>query len=61
MLALIIGLPLLGAAVLLLGGRLTDRWGHWLGVATVATSFVLGLVAFGRIAGKHAAGEPPLS
>jgi NADH-quinone oxidoreductase subunit L len=49
-LALIIGLPLLGAAVLLLGGRLTDRWGHWLGVATVATSFVLGLVAFGRIA-----------
>lgn len=50
MLALIIGLPLLGAAILLLGGRHTDRWGHWLGVATVATSFVLGLVAFGRIA-----------
>jgi NADH-quinone oxidoreductase subunit L len=42
-LALIIGLPLLGAAVLLLGGRFTDRWGHWLGVATVATSFVLGI------------------
>ncbi|HSX68190.1 NADH-quinone oxidoreductase subunit L [Nocardioides sp.] len=54
MLALIIGLPLLGAAILLLGGRSTDRWGHWLGVATVATSFVLGLVAFGRIAaGDH--------
>ncbi len=54
MLALIIGLPLLGAAILLLGGRLTDRWGHWLGVATVATSFVLGLVTFGQIAsGDH--------
>jgi NADH-quinone oxidoreductase subunit L len=53
-LALIIGLPLLGAAILLLGGRSTDAWGHWLGVATVATSFVLGLVTFGRIAaGDH--------
>ena len=30
---LLIALPLLGAAVLLLGGRRTDRWGHWLGVA----------------------------
>ncbi|TCJ21743.1 NADH-quinone oxidoreductase subunit L [Nocardioides jejuensis] len=50
MLALIIGLPLLGAVVLLPGGGLVDRWasrwGHWLGVATVATSFVLGLVVF---------------
>ena len=26
---LIIGLPLIGAALLLLGGRLLDRWGHW--------------------------------
>ena len=30
---LLIALPLLGAAVLLLGGRRTDKWGHWLGVA----------------------------
>ena len=29
-----IALPLLGAAVLLLGGRRTDRWGHLLGCAT---------------------------
>ena len=28
---LLIALPLLGAAVLLLGGRRTDRWGHLLG------------------------------
>ncbi|GGO90307.1 NADH-quinone oxidoreductase subunit L [Nocardioides phosphati] len=50
MLALIIGLPLLGAAILLLGGRHTDTWGHWLGVATVTGSFITGLVAFVRIA-----------
>ncbi|MDO7868630.1 NADH-quinone oxidoreductase subunit L [Nocardioides jiangxiensis] len=56
MLALIIGLPLLGAAVLLLGGRATDRWGHWLGVATVATSFVLGLVTFGQVASESEGG-----
>jgi NADH-quinone oxidoreductase subunit L len=41
---LLIALPLAGAAVLLLGGRRTDRWGHLLGVATVVAAFVLGLV-----------------
>ena len=30
---LLIALPLAGAAVLLLGGRRTDRWGHLLGIA----------------------------
>ncbi|MGH3371408.1 MAG: hypothetical protein ACRDPR_15570, partial [Nocardioidaceae bacterium] len=40
----IIALPALGAAVLLLGGRRTDPWGHLLGVATVAVSFVLSVV-----------------
>ena len=34
-LVLVIALPAFGAAVLLLGGRLTDRWGHLLGCATV--------------------------
>src|SRR5688500_3651139 len=38
---LLIALPLAGAAVLLLGGRRTDRWGHLLGTATVVTAFVL--------------------
>jgi NADH-quinone oxidoreductase subunit L len=37
---LLVGLPLLGAAVLLLGGRRTDRWGHWLGVAMSWSAFV---------------------
>src|SRR5215218_5013319 len=41
---LLIALPLAGAAVLLLGGRRTDRWGHLLGCATVVAAFVLGLV-----------------
>jgi NADH-quinone oxidoreductase subunit L len=40
---LLIALPLAGAAVLLLGGRRTDRWGHLLGTATVLAAFVLGL------------------
>src|SRR3954469_15837683 len=39
-------LPALGAAVLLLAGRRADRWGHWLGVATVAGAFVVGLLIF---------------
>jgi NADH-quinone oxidoreductase subunit L len=49
---LIIALPALGAVVLLLGGRRTDRWGHLLGVATVAASFVLGVVEFVTLLGR---------
>ena len=39
-------LPALGAFVLLLAGRRADRWGQWLGVATVAASFVVGVLIF---------------
>lgn len=49
---LVIALPALGAAVLLLGGRRTDRWGHWLGVGTVAVSFLLSLVLFFALVGR---------
>ncbi|HEU4567429.1 MAG TPA: NADH-quinone oxidoreductase subunit L [Marmoricola sp.] len=49
---LIILLPALGAAVLLLGGRRTDRIGHLLGVATVAISFVLGVICFVGLLGN---------
>lgn len=56
MLALIIGYPLLGAAVLLLGGRRTDRWGHWLGVGTVALAFLHGLVVLKNITVGDGAG-----
>ena len=48
---LLIALPLLGAAVLLLGGRRTDRWGHLLGTATVVAAFVLGLLCTFQLAG----------
>ena len=50
---LLIALPLAGAAVLLLGGRRADRWGHLLGAATVVAAFVLGLVVL-RPAGRAA-------
>jgi NADH-quinone oxidoreductase subunit L len=48
---LLIALPLAGAAVLLLGGRRTDRWGHLLGTATVAVAFVVGLICTIQLAG----------
>jgi NADH-quinone oxidoreductase subunit L len=43
---LLIAFPLLGAFVLLAGGRRTDSWGHLLGCATVIASFVLGAAQF---------------
>jgi NADH-quinone oxidoreductase subunit L len=43
---LLFALPAFGALVLLLAGRRADRWGHVLGVATVAASFVIGLLIF---------------
>ncbi len=51
LLSLIIVIPALSAAVLLLGGRLADSWGHLLGTAAPLVSFVLGLVAFSRLSG----------
>ncbi len=49
---LVIALPALGAAVLLLGGRRTDRWGHLLGCATVGLSFLLSLALFFSLLGR---------
>ena len=40
---LLIALPLLGAVVLLVGGRGTNKWGPYLGVATVSLSAVLAI------------------
>jgi NADH-quinone oxidoreductase subunit L len=51
---LLIALPLLGAAVLLLGGRLTDAWGHLLGCATALASFAVGAVLFIGLLGRGA-------
>jgi NADH-quinone oxidoreductase subunit L len=43
---LLLAFPVFGAAVLLLGGRRTDKWGHLLGCATSLASFVYGVIAF---------------
>jgi len=51
---LLIALPLLGAAVLLLGGRRTDRWGHLLGTAMPALAFVIALAQFLALLGRGA-------
>ncbi|MBV2355043.1 NADH-quinone oxidoreductase subunit L [Streptomyces sp. J2-1] len=54
LIALLVAAPLLGAAVLLVGGRRLDRAGHWLGTLLAAASFVIGLVLFASLLGKDA-------
>jgi NADH-quinone oxidoreductase subunit L len=49
---LLVALPLAGAAILLLGGRRLDRWGHWLAVALSWAAFVWGALLFFSIQGK---------
>jgi NADH-quinone oxidoreductase subunit L len=48
---LLIALPLLGAAILLLGGRRTDSWGPYLAIGACGASFLYGLVAFAALLG----------
>jgi NADH-quinone oxidoreductase subunit L len=48
---LLLAFPLFGAAVLLLGGRRTDRWGHLLGAAMPVASFVYAVIAFFTLLG----------
>jgi len=48
---LLLVFPLFGAAVLLTGGRRTDRWGHLLGVAMPVAAFVYGVIAFFSLLG----------
>ncbi|MFF8411587.1 NADH-quinone oxidoreductase subunit L [Streptomyces omiyaensis] len=54
LIALLIAAPLLGAAVLLCGGRRLDKIGHWLGTLLAASSFVIGLVLFADMLGRSA-------
>ncbi|WMX45610.1 NADH-quinone oxidoreductase subunit L [Streptomyces roseicoloratus] len=54
LIALLVAAPLLGAAVLLTGGRRLDKAGHWLGTLLAAVSFVIGLVLFADMLGKSA-------
>ena len=54
---LLLAFPVFGAAVLLLGGRRTDKWGHLLGVLMSLASFVYGLIAFFALLSKSGAGR----
>jgi NADH-quinone oxidoreductase subunit L len=49
---LLVALPLLGAAVLLLGGRATDRWGPLFAVAMSWAAFVVGLLVWIAMLGR---------
>ncbi|MEU6387329.1 NADH-quinone oxidoreductase subunit L [Streptomyces bauhiniae] len=54
LIALLIAAPLLGAVVLLLGGRRLDAVGHWVGTLLSTASFIIGLVLFAGLLGKDA-------
>ncbi|RPE41605.1 NADH dehydrogenase subunit L [Streptomyces sp. Ag109_O5-1] len=53
LIALLIAAPLLGAAVLLVGGRRLDGVGHWIGTLLSTTSFVFGVILFADLLGKN--------
>ena len=44
LIAALIAIPAAGAVILLLAGRRSNRWGHWLGTAAVLASFAVGVV-----------------
>ncbi|BDH08465.1 NADH-quinone oxidoreductase subunit L [Streptomyces seoulensis] len=52
LIALLIAAPLLGAVVLLLGGRRLDAVGHWVGTLLSTASFAIGLVLFAGLLGE---------
>ncbi|GGX62518.1 NADH-quinone oxidoreductase subunit L [Streptomyces minutiscleroticus] len=54
LIALLIAAPLLGAAVLLCGGRRLDAVGHWIGTVLAAASFAVGVVLFTDMLGRSA-------
>jgi NADH-quinone oxidoreductase subunit L len=51
---LLLALPLIGAVVLLLGGKRTNSWGHLLGVAMPVLAFIYGVIAFFAMLGYPA-------
>ncbi|MER7052032.1 NADH-quinone oxidoreductase subunit L [Streptomyces sp. NPDC000351] len=54
LIALLVAAPLLGAAVLLCGGRRLDAVGHWIGTLLAAASFVIGVALFTDMLGSGA-------
>ncbi|MFI6449298.1 NADH-quinone oxidoreductase subunit L [Kitasatospora sp. NPDC050543] len=55
---LLVAAPLAGAALLLLGGRHLDRFGHWVGTALAALSFAFGLTLFAQMLGRDVDQRP---
>jgi NADH-quinone oxidoreductase subunit L len=51
----LVGAPLLGAGILLTGGRRLDRIGHWIGCLLAAVSFMIGVLLFADMLGKSGA------
>ncbi len=49
---LLVALPLLGAAILLIGGRATDRWGPLLAVGLSWAAFVVGVLVWVAMLGR---------
>ncbi|MFF5706256.1 NADH-quinone oxidoreductase subunit L [Streptomyces sp. NPDC012794] len=54
LIALLVAAPLLGAVVLLCGGRRLDKAGHWIGTLLAAVSFGIGAVLFAGMLGRGA-------
>jgi NADH-quinone oxidoreductase subunit L len=50
---LLVALPALSAAVLLIGGRRTDRWGHLLGAGVPVVLFIYAVILFFSVKGQH--------
>jgi NADH-quinone oxidoreductase subunit L len=48
---LLLAFPLLGAAILLVGGKRTNKWGHLVGVAMPLLAFAYGVAAFVQMLG----------
>jgi NADH-quinone oxidoreductase subunit L len=51
---LLVAIPLASAAILLLLGRVSDRWGHWLGVLASTAAFVVGAILLVELLGRPA-------
>ncbi|AQP49126.1 NADH-quinone oxidoreductase subunit L [Tessaracoccus aquimaris] len=49
---LLVAIPLVCSAILLLAGKATNAWGHYLATLAVIVSFVLGLVLFIQLLGS---------
>lgn len=54
LIALLVAAPLLGAVVLLCGGRRLDKTGHWIGTLLAAVSFGIGVALFADMLGRGA-------